>query len=111
MYSGVKEPTSKTFLADAGELNGEDSSEELSLLRKAPKKKARPGTGAKSIRETQADMNMDNAMVVQRVKPGTLICYRCGKKDRLLKIARYPNNPHWHLHQIKIPWQKHLIGG
>ena len=93
MYSGIKEPTSKTFVADAGELNGEGSPDELLSLRKSPKKKARPGTEAKSIRKTQADMNMDNAMVVQRVKPGTLICYRCGKKDHLLKNCPLPYQP------------------
>ena len=58
---------------------------DLSLLRKVPKKKALPGMETKSIRKTQADMNMGNGMAVQRVKPGTLICYRCGEKDHLLK--------------------------
>ena len=47
----------------------------------------------KSIRKSQPDMNMDNAMAVQRVKPGTLICYRCGKKDRLLKNCPLPYQP------------------
>ena len=47
----------------------------------------------KSIRKSQADMNVENTMAMQRLKPGTLICYRCGKKDHLLGNCPLPYQP------------------
>ena len=93
MYTGTKEPTSRTFVTDSRVQENEHSQEELLLLRKAPNKKPRPGMETKSIRKSQSDMNLENAMVTQRIKPGTLICYRCGKKDHLLKNCPIPYQP------------------